>query len=215
MDSDLLFGIFITALFLVFVFAAGVVLYKFKNMRFSKAWQPLVPIINGRVQGDGGGAATSWLVGAYKAKAVHARMSPNANDVGRSGSSTTGFAYNAFEIVMRDVAGAQDWSMSYHAPYVGSGTLQWRIITKDVALQQRLHEQGVVAMIASLGHPSSSITAAGLPVMSYSARDQQLCYREDCGPDWLPVPERFREELETVLRVADINAQVNTVAAKA
>ena len=208
MDSDLIFGILVTAIFLALVFGAGVLLYKFKNTRFVKAWQPLVPIISGSIHGDGGGAATSWLRGTYKNKAIQASMSPNANDSGRSGSVMTGFAYNAFEITMSDVPGKQDWSVTYHMPFVG-GTQEWRILTQDAALHERLQAHGVIDLAASLGYPSGSVVGAGLPVLGYNAREGQLRFREDAGPEWLPTPDRFRQELETLMRVAAINAQVN------
>jgi hypothetical protein len=209
MDSDLIFGVFVTVIFLALVFGAGVLLYKFKNMRFVKAWQPLVPIIGGSIRGDGGGAATSWLSGTYKGKDVHASMSPNANDSGRSGSTMTGFAFNAFELILRDVPGTQDWSITYHIPLLGGAGQEWRISTKDTALQERLQAQGIVNLVASLGYPSAAAVGAGLPVLRYTAREAQLHYREDAGSEWLPTPDRFREELETLLRVASINAQVN------
>ena len=75
MNDTLLGGIALAA-FLVLVFGAGVVLNKWKNARFRQAWAPLVPIINGKVEDDGGGAASSWLAGTYQGQPVYARMTP-------------------------------------------------------------------------------------------------------------------------------------------
>lgn len=75
----MLFGVVVLAIFLVVVFALGFLISRFKNARFEKEWQPLVPLINGKVVNDGGGAATSWLTGTYQGKSVYASMIPKRN----------------------------------------------------------------------------------------------------------------------------------------
>lgn len=122
---------------------------------------------------------------------------------GRTGSATTGFAYNAFEVRMLDVPGTRDWSVTYRQ--------DWEILTQDTALRGRLQAQGVLDLVASLGHPSHSVFGAGLPVLAYTARERQLHSREDAGPVWIPTPERFQQELETLRRIAEINARVGAV----
>jgi hypothetical protein len=78
--KDLLFGAAVLIPFLIAVFAAGFVISRFKNRRFTAAWAPLVPIIGGKVVDDGGGAATSWLTGTFQGRSVHAVMIPNRRD---------------------------------------------------------------------------------------------------------------------------------------
>lgn len=74
----MLFGTAVLAVFLVFVFILGKLIYTFKASRFTKAWGPLIPIIQGTVANDGGGAATSWLTGTYRGKKVQASMTAGA-----------------------------------------------------------------------------------------------------------------------------------------
>lgn len=57
--GDMLFGCVVLAIFLVLVFAIGKVLYKFKSSRLTKAWGSPIPLINGTVTNDGGGAAAA------------------------------------------------------------------------------------------------------------------------------------------------------------
>ncbi|HRO24233.1 MAG TPA: hypothetical protein PLR07_08070 [Promineifilum sp.] len=61
--SDMVFGAIGLIIFLALIFVAGALLYKLVNARFNRAWGPLMPLI--KVVGDGGGGATSWLVGTY------------------------------------------------------------------------------------------------------------------------------------------------------
>lgn len=67
--------------FLVCVYLAGLVLSRFKNARFTRAWQPLVPLISGKVVSDEGGAAISWLVGVYRGQQVCASMVRTATSI--------------------------------------------------------------------------------------------------------------------------------------
>jgi hypothetical protein len=203
--GDMVFGGLVLVGFLALIGAAGLVLYRWKNARLTRAWAPLVPVIDGRVRGDGGGAARSWLSGSYAGHQVEASLSPNAADRGRVGSTTTGYAYNAFEIMLGDVPGQHDWSL------LGArgGDAEWRIETADEALRQRLEASPVVGLVAALGHPSPAITTVGLPVLAYVARDRLLHLREDAGPVEAPAPDRFRTELDTLLAVAELNRQVN------
>ena len=109
---DMIVGAAILIPFLILVFAAGLVLNKFKNGRFTRAWGPLVPIINGTVIQDGGGAATSWLTGTYRRRKVRASMVPNRNRY----SGESGHTYNYFDIEIQDVPGGQGWSVVSDPP---------------------------------------------------------------------------------------------------
>jgi hypothetical protein len=206
--SDLIVGVVGLVIFLAFCFGVGYLLYLWKNIRFTKAWQPLVSVIGGTVSGDGGGGATSWLSGTYKGKTAGAQMSPNAATGGVNSDSRR--RYNAFEVILRDVSGAQDWCVEYHTRCVGVGQTGWHIAAKDEALAKRLRERGVIDLVASLGYPTEDVVGTKGPVLIYTARDGQLRFRENAGPVWLPTPERFREELDTLLLVATINAEVNS-----
>lgn len=91
-SGDMLFGSFVLVIFLIFVFAAGFLLNRFKNRRFHQAWLPLVPLLNGKIIDDGGGAATSWLSGTYRGQPVRAAMIPNRTYSNGSTISTPAFS---------------------------------------------------------------------------------------------------------------------------
>lgn len=193
--GDMLFGAFVLAIFLVFVFTLGFLINRFKNRRFTYAWRPLVSLINGKVVEDGGGAATSWLTGTYRGQRVRASMTPNRNRY----STESGSYYNYFDITLLDVPGRQDWSIEYKTPILGFGQTGWQIDTKDAALRDRLHASGVIDEIALMGPEE----------VRFQARAKTLLYSEDVTPLWVPAPERFQEELEFLLRLARVNAEVN------
>jgi hypothetical protein len=193
--SDFILGTVGLVLFLIFAFAAGWVLSRFKNARFARAWTPLVPVIQGTVTHDGGGAATSWLTGTYRGRSVRAEMVPDRNLY--PGESNA--RYNYFGITLLDVPGKQDWRVAYQTSFLGMGQAGWQVTAKDPALQERLRARGVVDAVVQLGGQT----------LTYTAREGTLQYGEDAGPAWVPSPERFRQELDALLLLAAVNAEVN------
>lgn len=183
-SSEMVFGSIVLVIFLVFVFALGKAIYTFKNARFTKAWSPLVPIINGTVAGDGGGGSTSWLTGTWQGRRVRAIMSPDRNRY----SGESGWRYNEFGIELLDVPGGQDWRIDNS-----------RVEMAEPALRQRLEASGILLMIQ----------AFGTPAVSYSRAQKMLSYSEDAGSRWTPTPEHFEAELGLLLRLAKMNEEVN------
>jgi hypothetical protein len=49
----------------------------------------------------------------------------------------------------------------------------------------------------------------GMPAIAYKAREKRLALSEDAGPVWVPAPERFRNEIDSLLRLAEVNQRVN------
>jgi hypothetical protein len=192
--EDLIFGAAVLAVLAPMVIGAGILLSRFKNARFTKAWAPLVPVIQGKVTGDGGGAATSWLSGTYKGLEMRASMTPNVAKV--TGSPHRA---NRFEIVLLGARGREDWSVEWEGGVPGLVTAGWRIHKASPGLAERLQAWGVVDSIARLGGPG----------VEYRARDGALWLREDVAPLWIPPTERFRQELDTLWEVAAINAREN------
>lgn len=193
--SDMLFGVIVTILFLIFVFALGFLITSFKNRRFTKAWSPLIPLIGGKVIADGGGAASSWLSGTYRGQPVVATMVPNRNVF----SGETGHSYNSFDVALREVPGKQDWKLEYKTPILGFGQEGWKIEADDPALRQRLQAAGLLDLVLPMG----------IQTLQFTARNRHLQLHEDVTPLWIPPPERFQQELEFLLAVARINAEVN------
>jgi hypothetical protein len=201
--SDMIFGAVVLVIFLAFVFAAGLLLNKFKNARFAKAWVPLQSVIGGTVTGDGGGAATSWLTGEYRGARVLASMTP-----GRNRSSEGGDKYNYFDVALLAIPGARDWDVLYGTSFLGFGQSGWHVKAEDAALAESLRRAGVVEMTARFGTPHT-LGGVGLPTVSYRRREQTLRFSEDVTPQWTPTPEQFRERLEFLLQLAEVNRQVN------
>ena len=77
--SDMLLGAIVLVPFLAFIFVAGYFIYQFKNRQLTSAWGPLVGLVNGKVVGDGGGGASSWLSGTFQGRPVVAKLAPNPN----------------------------------------------------------------------------------------------------------------------------------------
>lgn len=188
--GDILFGAIVLVGFLICAYVIGRFLSNWKNRRFNAAWVPLVPLINGTVHHDGGGADTSWLAGTYRGKQVRASMTPDRN-LYREGSDR----YNYFDIALRDVAGQQNWHIAYRTAILGMGTTGWHIEAEDEGLNGRLQAANIAAELARLGTPT----------VTYTARDHTLLYSDDITPRWAPTPERFQEILELLLRVSAIS----------
>ena len=182
--SDTVLGSVVLVLFVAFCIGLGKVIVTFKNARYAKAWSPLIPIIGGTVVHDGGGAATSWLVGTWQGRKVQALMSPDRNRY--SGESS--FTFHEFGVELLDVPGAQDWRIE-----------DARITKADPALHQRLEAAGILLMIQAFGNPT----------VSYSRSQKRISYLEDAGSRWTPTPEHFQAELGLLLRLAQVNEQVN------
>lgn len=191
--GDILLGAMILVGFLIGVYVVGRFLNNWKNRRFNVAWAPLIPLINGTVQNDGGGAATSWLTGTYRGKQVQASMVPDRN-LYQEGNGR----YNYFDTALRGVAGQQNWQIIYRTPVLGIGTSGWCIEGEDEALNSRLQAANIITEIAHLGNPT----------IAYTARDHTLRYSDDITPLWAPSSERFQAILELLLRLAAISENV-------
>jgi hypothetical protein len=201
---DILIGAAILIPFLIVVFAAGLVLNRFKNRKFAAAWRPLVPVIGGTVVDDGGGAATSWLTGRFEGRPVHASMTPNRNRTSEGG----GLTYNYFDVALNDVPGRIGWQIRYAAGGVlPFGKASWYVEADDPAVAERLLRAGVLEMVRPLAEARA--IPPTLATVRYDRGGATLTYCEDAGAQWIPSPERFREQLALLLRLASVNADIN------
>ena len=199
--SDTLLGIVSLAIFLVFIFVFGYFIYKFKNARLTSAWGPLVGLIDGRVTGDGGGAATSWLSGAYRGRPVVAALSPNLNQHDEGGAK-----YNYFEVALTELPGRHDWSVVYAQRVLGMGQSGWQVKAEDPALAEALRDVAVPSLVAPFGETPPHLMR---PALEYNRRERALCYRTDITPRVAPTPEQFTQLLEMLHSAAEINARLN------
>lgn len=188
--GDIIFGAVILVAFLIIALIAGRLLSNFKNRRFTRAWAPLISLVNGKITHDGGGAATSWLTGVYRGQQVQASMIPGRNTY----SDQTGPRYNYFDVALLDIPGKQDWRIENQPLILGRGHKGWHIASEDRALEIRLQESGIVTTLGKLGNPT----------IEYTVRGGILRYSEDVTPRWAPTPERFQEELALLLKLAEI-----------
>ena len=206
--SDFLLGAIGLVLFLAVVFAAGYVFYRFKNARLASEWGPLVAMVNGKVVGDGGGGATSWLVGTYKGRPIQASIVPDHNmyssltDTGSSPSER----YNYFEVALTDVPGAADWRIAHGQKTLGIGQEGWRLQSADPAVEAGLTAANVVALVAAQGTPPRHMN---LPIVQYQRSQGQLLYRADVSPRRAPTPEQFGQLVDMLLQLMEVNARVN------
>ena len=199
--ADMLYGAIGLVIFLVVAFIAGYFLYKFKNARLTSAWGPLVGLVNGKVVGDGGGAASSWLSGTYQGRPVVAKLAPDLNQHEDGGSK-----YNYFDVALTETPGGHDWAVDYVHRVLGLGRAEWRVVTKNPTLQAALEAAGVIDLIAPFGQPPGHFA---MPTVDYHRREASLRYRADISPAAAPSPERFGQMVAMLVQLAEINAQVN------
>jgi len=199
--SDMVLGGVILIGFLIVVFIAGYFLYKFKNARLTSAWGPLVGLVNGKVVGDSGGAATSWLTGVWKGREIAASLSPGINQHEDGGAK-----YNYFDVALRDVPGKHDWSVEYTRRVIGIGQTGWQVRAEDQALEEALRAAGIAPLVEPFGETPPHFQQ---PSLEYDRRTRLLRYRTDVTPLLTPSPQRFTELLEMLLRAEEINRQYN------
>lgn len=149
----------------------------------SRVWEPLVPVVNGTLERK---YSTAVLQGMYQDHPVYVTV-------------LNGGAENPdiFEIQMQTVARGADWRMEYGSKKL-FGRDEWYIKADHPILQGRLDQSGMLAEIQQW---------SGHPTISYKSDGGTLIYEEE---NVVPKPERFRQQLDLLTRLAQINEQVNT-----
>ena len=180
------------AVFLMLAYGVGVLLSRFKNARFRKAWAPLQALIDGKVVDDGGGAATSWLTGTYQGYQVRARMSPQRN------LGVAGRRFNDFAVALAQVKGEQDWTFAGR-PSPEPGKSPWRVTADTTAVAQRLERAVIENMLPGLGYPK----------VSFRQQSGLLEYQVDVTPALVPTPELFARTLEFLVWLEGVNREAN------
>jgi hypothetical protein len=194
--EDIIFGSIVLTIFVAFCILLGYAITKFKNWRFSRHWEPLMPLItNPKITEDGAAAATSWLSGIYRGAAVYASMSPN---VGKYSGDSGGNANN-FSVGVRNVAGRNDWTVEWKTGLPLIRKAGWAVHSKDKALQSLLEGSSIVALISPLGEAD----------LRYSVRDRTLVWMTDIEPHVVLPPDQFRRTLDVLLEVASISNSLN------
>jgi hypothetical protein len=182
-------GLFIFALLIVAAVAAFVVWFvKRSHARYTEAWGPLLPLV------EGGSSKGSRMTGTYQGMPVSARVRAVSDS---DNSNTTYF----FEASLTGAAVGRDWAIRYGGQkLLGFGEKVWHVTTKDDALKARLEGSGEFADVAQLGYPT----------VTYKARRGEILYSEQVsGMFDIPRPERFSAQLELLARLARLNSQSN------
>lgn len=178
------------AVFLFLAYQAGKVLNKFKHRRFTKAWQPLIAIMNGEVHEDPlGGGASSWLAGQWKGMTIHAKMSPEVRSMASSHHE------NRFSVGVAELDGRTNWRVDKRGipPQVD-------VISDDKALEDRLRAAGVLELCRQ----------AQCHTARFDRSSRYLFIDEDVAPLWTPPPERFAVLLDLAVGLARAQSTVNT-----
>ncbi|MCW3062446.1 MAG: hypothetical protein JWQ02_4267 [Capsulimonas sp.] len=190
--------------FLILCYFIGVTVNKFQQSRYKRAFAPIAPIIEGVFHHDGSGDS-GVMAGSYRGHKVIVRITMNTTvspSVG--GGDMLGSAINQrrnlFEIELTDLPGAGDWSFQHRAHLFQKA--DWGLSTSDNALLARLNEVGTGEAIQAMMH---------LPAVWYSSMGKNLQYREDIHPSLAPRPDRFQQQLDLLVHLAEINARVNPV----
>jgi hypothetical protein len=186
--TDIVFGIAVLAVVLPMFYVIGRAVARVKNYWFVRQWSPLVPILEGAtIAKDGGVATTSRLSGSYGGTSVFALMTPNVQRYQHSGGNG-----NEFTVGLKDISGAEDWSIHWSTGLPLAGGAGWSVSSADSSLAARLTNAGVIPMIESFG-PAT---------IHFQARDSTLRWTAFIEPWVVLPPDRFRRVVEALMDVA-------------
>jgi hypothetical protein len=192
---DIVAGSVTLAVLLPLLYGVGVLLARFRNRRFRKAWAPLVPMLtNATITGDGGGAATSWLSGNYRGASVYAFMSRGVGY--HTGSKRKG---NRFSVAVNDVAGKDDWTVAWTPSMLGLTAESWSVTSGTNALEARLRETDIVSRLEPLGRAT----------LRFDARERTLTWSSFIEPYWVLPEQYFHATLGALLDITAVNREIN------
>lgn len=194
--NDLVLGAVILAGFLAVLYPAGKLLHRLKHAKFNRDWAPLIPVVGGTVHEDPqGGGATSWLVGTYRGRTIHARMSPDVRPLEVANYE------NRFAVGVAELDGAAHWRLVHLGAIVGVHEAGWKIETDDALLAGRLRGTGILEVLESVGRPDAR----------YNRHERAVFLEVDVRPLRVPPRESFVALLEAAVRVAEVNERLNAV----
>jgi hypothetical protein len=195
--SDFTLGLIIMPFFLVFIFAMGYVVYRVKNAAMTREWTPLRPLLDGggTISGDGGGGATSYLAGVYRGRRVQASMSPDMAKY----SGESGHYANYFTVLLLDVPGANNFRITAAPSLPLFWRSEWRVDTANEALREALEAARAVARVSAFGDVE----------VSYDRSTHTLRFVEDVRPLKVPPRDRFQQELDLLIVLADLVEPIN------
>ncbi len=198
-----------------------------RTQRREAELERLAPVISGTLSSKDRG-----LRGIYRGHDVEARVSKHDPTPSGVSGSTSPDEVTVFHLRIGDVAGREPWMCSrqprlkpFAAPeyvfdwsYGGLGPLDGllgKVVDlpdRDLGLEQRLRETGLLETIDGFGHGSSSF----LPRVRYTpalhsqmGQSGELLCEVELGRDTVPAPEAFGELLDRALQIVEINSRAN------
>jgi hypothetical protein len=195
--SDFTLGLIVMPFFLVFIFALGYVIYRVKSAVMAREWTPLRPLLDGggTISGDGGGGATSYLTGTYRGRRVRASMSPDISKY----SGESGHYANFFTVALLDVPGADNFKITAAPSLPRFWHSEWRVDTTNGAVREALEA----------AHAVERVSAFGDVEVSYDRSARRLQFVEDVRPLKVAPRERFQQELDLLIDLAELTEPIN------
>ena len=175
------------------------------TVRINGAWMafraaPLAAAIDGHR--DPGGY---YLRGRYGGHVVRVSFAPGARLNGAYSNSAHRFI-NALNLELHEVPGQQDWVVHYRQKqgWLSQGPVYAFLEAAAPELAQRLEQAGVLAAVTAVGGGTTHYET-----VRYNARQQVLYYTTDVAPQKLPSQAKYRQQLDLLLQLAEINGRVN------
>jgi hypothetical protein len=166
----------------VFIVLLAAFVARSRRSGLTRTWTPLLQVVHGTVTSR---HLTSTLSGEYHGYPVLATIS-------RGGQDTP----DVFSVEIPAGPGGRDWGIAHRSEKM-LGPETWRPFTKDPALQTRLTSAGAAAHFQAWPKHAQ---------VQYDAARGKLAMREEI---LAPTPEHFREQLNMLEWLAEVNADVN------
>lgn len=193
-DDVTVTNVLLVAGFLAFAFALAFVISRIHRFRHRMAWGPVLPLIDGRIE-PGPSVNTSVVRGTWRGYPVVCTALPGTP--WGPGSDET-LKYNRFIVRLFNLSGAGSWRAMH-------GRQGWQVEADDPALAGRLTAAGVPRMALDLGLPQDPPLAG----MTFDARNGHLELSADAGRGPVPPTAELEALLDTMMRIAGINASLN------
>jgi hypothetical protein len=178
---------------LIIAAVLAIFLVKRGNVKYAKLWPGLTGIVGGTFKGH-------KMSGTYQNLPVNAQVKVVAGKRSRGlGRGTRSAKINEYSFEISSVAGSQggDWVV-WDDITPGGG--QWRTRADD-DLARRLKESGIVAEVQRESQGAEAHYKAGSGTLTYSTRIADAYA--------LPNPQQFQIQLDTLMRLAQLNRQIN------
>jgi hypothetical protein len=99
--------------------------------------------------------------------------------------------------MLLDVPGRSNWRIEHHTPVFGFGKSGWQVDADDPSVAERLRRANPAALLY------------GEPTIVYDRRGRSLALQDEVTPHIVPTPETFAGQLELLLALVALNAEVN------